>query len=160
MDSLLDTVGGLPVHSLVVHAAVVLVPLSALGAIVMAFFRSFSRRFGVLVVVGAAAGAAACVIAKESGEQLAARVGEPERHAELGDVMPLIAGALFVLVLVFWLIDRGVPLNRSRPIWLILLAILLVAVSLVALYWVVVTGHSGSEAVWSAVIENTRAPSD
>lgn len=156
MDSLLDTVAGLPVHPLVVHAAVVLVPLAALGAVLMAFWRSFSRRFGVIVVIAAGVGAVASFVAKESGEQLAARVGEPEQHAELGDVLPLIAFALFVLVLVFWLFDRGVPENRPRPAWLIALAVLMVIAAAVAVFWTVRTGHTGAEATWSAIVENTR----
>ena len=158
MDSLLDTVAGLPVHPLVVHAAVVLVPLAALGAILMAFWRSFSRRFGVIVVITAGVGAVASFVAKESGEQLAARVGEPEQHAELGDVLPLIAFALFVIVLVFWLFDRGVPANRTRPAWLIALAVVMVAAAAVAMFWTIRTGHTGAEASWSAIIENTRPP--
>jgi uncharacterized membrane protein len=158
VDSLLDTVAGLPVHPLVVHAAVVLVPLAALGAILMAFWRSFSRRFGVIVVIAAGVAAGASFIARGSGEQLAERVGEPEQHAELGEVLPLIALALFVLVLVFWLFDRGVPANRTRPVWLIALAALLVVASVVAVFWTVRTGHTGAEATWSAVIENTRPP--
>jgi hypothetical protein len=87
MGSLFDTIGGLPVHSLVVHAVVVLVPLVALGAILMAFWPSFSRRFGTLIVVVAAGAAAATVVAKESGEQLAGRVGSPEPHVDLGSRM-------------------------------------------------------------------------
>lgn len=158
MDSLLDTVAGLPVHPLVVHAAVVLVPLAALGAILMAFWRSFSRRFGVIVVITAGVGAVASFVAKESGEQLAARVGEPEQHAELGDVLPLIAFALFVIVLVFWLFDRGVPANRARPAWLIALAVVMVAAAAVAMFWTIRTGHTGAEATWSAIVENTRPP--
>lgn len=159
MESLLDTVAGLPVHPLVVHAAVVLVPLAALGSVLMVFWRSFSRRFGVLVVIAAGVGAAVSFIAKESGEQLAARVGEPEQHAELGEVLPLIAAALFVIVLVFWLFDRGVPANRTRPGWLIALALLLVVAAAAAVFWTVRTGHTGAEASWSAIIENTRPPS-
>ena len=158
MDSLLDTVAGLPVHPLVVHAAVVLVPLAALGAILMAFWRSFSRRFGVIVVITAGVGAVASFVAKESGEQLAARVGEPEQHAELGDVLPLIAFALFVIVVVFWLFDRGVPANRTRPAWLIALAVVMVAAAAVAMFWTIRTGHTGAEATWSAIVENTRPP--
>lgn len=156
MESLLDTVFGLPVHPLVVHAAVVLIPLAAVGAILMAVWSSFSRRFGVIVVILAGLGAGAAFVAKASGEQLATRVGEPEAHAELGEVMPLIAAVFFVLVLAFWLFDRGIPGNRTRPAWLIVLAVVLVVASLVAIGWTIRVGHSGAEATWSAVIESTN----
>lgn len=155
MGSLLDTVAGLPVHSLVVHAVVVLVPLVALGAILMAVWPSFSRRFGTLIVIVGGGAAAASLVAKESGEQLALRVGTPLPHADLGKLMPLFAGALFVVLLVFWLFDRGIPMNRPRPGWLVALAVVLVIVALAAMAWTFRVGHSGSEAVWKPIIANT-----
>lgn len=121
----------------------------------MAFSARFSRRFGVIVVILAGLAAGAALVAKESGEQLAARVGEPEQHAELGDVLPLIAAVFFVVLLVFWLFDRGIPMNRSRPVWLIALAVALVVVSLVAIGWTIRVGHTGAEAAWSDVIQST-----
>lgn len=135
---------------------VVLVPLSAAGAVIMAVSPAFSRRFGTLIVILAGVAAVASVVAKESGEQFAARVGSPQPHVELGDRMPLFAGALFVLLLVFWLVDRGIPANRSRPVWLVVLAVVVVIVALAATWWTIRVGHSGSEAVWGPIIENTR----
>lgn len=155
MESLLDTIAGLPVHPLVVHAAVVLIPLAAVGGIIMAFSATVSRRFGVVVVILAALGAGAAVVSRLSGEQLALRVGEPEQHAELGELMPIIAAVFVVVLLVFWLFDRGIPMNRARPAWLIALAVLLVVVSLVAIGWTIRVGHTGAEATWSAIIDNT-----
>jgi hypothetical protein len=150
-----DTVFGLPVHSLVVHAVVVLLPLSAVGAICIALVPSWSKRFGILVVLGTFASFGAAVVARQSGEQLASRVGSPQPHVDLGSVLPLIALVLFVLVLVFWLYDRGVPGGRSRPTWLKVLAGLVVVVALVATGWTIRVGHTGSEAVWSPIVENT-----
>jgi uncharacterized membrane protein len=155
VDGILDSVAGLPMHPLIVHAAVVLVPLAALGLILMAVRPSFSRRFGVIVVIVAAAGALAAVAAKLSGEELAERIGTPEVHAELGDLLPLVAGGLFLLGLVFWLVDRGIPGNKPRPVWLVLYAILLIAASAFAIYWTIRVGHSGAEVTWSTVIEDT-----
>ena len=153
MGSLLDTVSGLPVHSLVVHAVVVLVPLAAVGAVLMAVWRSFSRRFAPLIVIVAAIAAGSALVAKESGEKLAVRVGGgPPAHMSLGRWMPVIAGALFVLVLVFWLVDRGIPLNRPRPLWLKLLGVALIVVALFATFWTVRVGHTGSEAVWNQLL--------
>ena len=156
MSGLLDTIGGIPVHALVVHAAVVLVPLAALGASLMAVRSSFSRRFGTLVVLVAFVAAGACVVAKESGEQLARRVGSPQPHVDLGDVMPLVAGVLFLLVLVFWLFDRGIPANKPRPMWLVLLAIVLVIASVGALYWTFRVGDSGAKAVWEPIMSKAQ----
>ncbi len=156
MSAFLDTIGGIPVHALVVHAAVVLVPLTALGAILMAVRPDFSRRFGTLVVIVGFVAAASCVVAKESGEQLARHVGSPQPHVDLGDVMPLVAGGLFLLVLVFWLFDRGIPANKSRPMWLILLAGVVVIASLAAVYWTFRVGDSGARAVWEPIMSNAQ----
>ena len=153
MDALFDTVGGIPVHALVVHAVVVLVPLAAIGALLMAVRPSFSRRFGSLVVIIAGIGAAASLVAKESGEQLALRVGEPDPHVELGDVMPLFASGLLVLVLVFWLFDRGIPANRSRPAWLVVLAVVMVIGAVAATWWTIRVGDSGAKAVWEPILQ-------
>jgi uncharacterized membrane protein len=152
---MLDTVAGLPMHPLIVHAAVVLIPMAALAFILMVFSPPFSRRFGALVVIVAGAGALAAVAAKLSGEELAERVGTPEVHADLGDLLPWIAIGLFVLGLVFWLLDRGIPGNKTRPAGVILLAILLLATAVFAIYWTIRVGHSGAEAVWGTVVEST-----
>ena len=152
MDSLLDTVGGIPVHPLVVHVVVILVPLSALGAVLMVLRRSFSRRYASLVVIFAAGGAGAAVVAKLSGEQLTKRVGTPATHVELGSLMPLIAIGLFILITAFWLFDRGIPMNRARPIWLSILGGVLVLASVFAVVWTLLVGHSGAEAVWTSLL--------
>jgi len=142
-------------HPLIVHGAVVLVPLAALGLMLMAVRPAFSRRFGVLIVIVAGMAALASVAAKLSGEELAERVGTPEVHAELGDVMPLVALGLFVLGLVFWLVDRGIPGNKPRPGWLVMYAILLFLASAFAIYWTIRVGHSGAEVTWAGVVERT-----
>ncbi|MBI1352046.1 MAG: hypothetical protein GC156_13115 [Actinomycetales bacterium] len=150
MESVFDTVAGLPLHPLVVHAVVVLIPLTAVGAIVMVLRRSFSRRYGALVVGLAAVGAVSAVIAKESGERLAARVGTPTEHADLGSVLPLFAGGYVALLLAFWLVDRGIPANRPRPGWVIALGVALILAAVAATGWTVWTGHSGAVATWGS----------
>lgn len=151
-----DTIFGLPVNALVVHSVVVLIPLSAIGAVLMAVRPSFSRRFGPLVVLLAFLAAGFSVISEKSGEQLAERVGLPLVHSELGSSMPLIAIAFFVVLLVFWLFDRGIPRNRHRPVWVRLLAVVLIALAVLATIWVIRVGHSGAEATWSYKIEQTN----
>jgi hypothetical protein len=152
MGSLLDLVGGIPVHPLVVHVVVVLVPLSSLGAVLMVLRRSFSRRYASLVVVFAGFSAGAAVVAKESGEQLTKHVGTPATHVEFGSLMPPIAIGLFVLIAIFWLFDRGIPMNRSRPIWLSILGGVLILAAIFAVVWTLLVGHSGAEAVWTSLL--------
>jgi hypothetical protein len=146
---------GLPVHVLVVHAVVVLLPLASIGAVLVALLPRFSQRFAVLVVVLAWAAVPAAFLAEGSGEQFAERVGLPQPHAELGESMPYFAVALAVVLLVFWLFDRGIPGNRGRPWWLKGLAVVLILVAVLTTWWTIRVGHSGAEATWSAVVQNT-----
>ncbi len=154
MESALDSVAGLPVHALVVHS-VILIPIVAIAAIWMAIRPTFSRRFGVAVVIFAVISLIASVISRLSGEQLASRIGYPDPHTALGNVLPIFIGVFTLLLLVFWLFDRGVPGNRQRPTWLRILAVGVVVSAVLAVWWTVRVGHSGAEATWKAVIENT-----
>jgi uncharacterized membrane protein len=146
---MLDTIAGLPAHPLLVHGAVVLAPLTAIGAVVMAVWPRFARRYGVLVVAVAGLAFVSSALAKLSGEELAKRVGTPQPHAELADPLPILMLLLALIVTGLWLLDRGRPTNRSRPVLVIVLAVAVVVMSLVVTYWTVRVGHSGAEAVWS-----------
>lgn len=149
---MLESVLGLPVHPLVVHAVVVLVPLVAVGAVLMACSSRFSRRFGVLVVVLGGVALVATMLAKLSGEDLSERLGTPQPHAQLADPMPVIVAVLVLLALALWLLDRGRPTNRRRPVIVVVIAVALVIAAVVATYWTVRVGHTGAEAVWSGRI--------
>lgn len=151
-----DTVAGLPVHALVVHAVVVLVPVTSLGAIVIAIVPRWSRRFGILVPLFALAAAGAAVVAQLSGEQLAARVGLPADHASLGASMKWFALALLVVTTALWLADNG--RQGSRPVWVKILAVVVILVAVASTWWVVLTGDSGARAVWEPVVTNTPPP--
>lgn len=149
METVLDTFAGLPVHPLVVHVAVVFVPVAALASIIMAIRPQFSRRFGVAIVSLAIIAAIMSFISKASGDRLAARLGyEPQPHTELGNTLPIFVTVFALLLLVFWLFDRGVPGNRRRPTWLKVFAVAVVVAALLATWWTIRVGHSGAEAVW------------
>lgn len=151
-----DLIAGLPVHILIVHLAVVLIPLSAIGAILIAARPKALRLFGAATVIGATVGVIASVIATLSGNQLAERVGWPEKHANYGDIFPFAAMAFLVLLIVFWVYARGVPLNRNRPLWLKVFGAVLIVASVGISYFTVLTGYSGSKATWSEIVENTQ----
>lgn len=147
-----DLINGLPVHPLVVHAAVVLIPLTALGVLLMALWPRFSRSLGWLVALGGLVAAGSAFVAKQSGEALEERVGEPGfNHAELGDVMPILAVGLLVVAVILWWVDRsasaeGAPPRRALRIAVAILAVL---VALANLVWIYRVGDSGAKSVWS-----------
>lgn len=150
---MLDTITGLPIHPLVVHAVIVLLPLSALGAILVAARQRWDRTYGWLVVLGAFVALGSSVVAKESGEKLASRVGWPEDHIEWGEKIPFAAFGLFVsLALLYWF-DRQQTGGRTTLTKVVAALVILVAAGNLAL--AVLAGHSGATAVWRSTIEST-----
>ncbi len=143
----LAAASGVPAHVLVVDLAVVLVPLAALGTILVAAWRSFSRRAAVLVVLVAWAGLLGVVAATASGQRLAAQA--TSGHASEAAPLPWSAGAMALLLTAFWLVDRGVPGNRPRPWWLWLLGAAAVLAGVAAAALAVRAGYSGALAAWS-----------
>jgi hypothetical protein len=101
-----DTINGLPVHPLVVHAVVVLLPCAIVGAFAIVLRPVWRERFGVLVVLVAGLATLTIPIATSSGEALQRRVGNPGEHTELGDQLIWFALPLFVLLAVYVWINR------------------------------------------------------
>lgn len=96
-----ETVNGLPLHPLVVHAAVVLIPLVFALTILVVVRQAWRRSLGWWAVLLAAGTVGATALAAESGEALAEVVGEPLRHASLGEGLPYFAAAMFVMLTVY-----------------------------------------------------------
>ena len=151
-----DSIYGVPIHALIVHVAIVLTPLSAIGAILIAARPKALRLFGAATVIGAAVGAVASVISKTSGQNLSQRVGWPQEHVDYGNIFPIAAVAFLLLLVVFWLIARGVPLNRNRPLWLKVFGAALIFAAIGITYLTVLTGFSGASATWTRTMENTQ----
>lgn len=147
-----DTIFGLPTHTLVVHAAVVLLPLAAVGAVIMGFSQRFSLRFGPVVVVVAAVGTVAAIASRVSGEEFAERVGNPEVHAQAGSVLPFVAAGFLVAVVLLWLLDR----RGARDLGTRIVAVVVIVASLAVTGWTIRTGHTGAEATWKAIVDNTQ----
>jgi hypothetical protein len=143
-----EVVWGLPLHPLVIHAVVVLVPLTAIGAVLMVVRPRFSKRFGVIVVASAALSVVSAFLAKDSGQTLARTQPVSGEHVMAGDVVPLPILGFAVVLTVFWLFDRGVPGNRRRPLWLTALAVVVAIAALACTYLVVRAGHTGALSVW------------
>jgi hypothetical protein len=147
-----DTITNLPWHPLVVHAVIVLVPLSCLGAVLVAVKADWNRLHGFLVLASSFVAAGSSVVAKESGEALASRTGVPLEHAQWGKWVVVSAGLLFLSVAALWWLDRR---NDVRSGAMKALAVLQIVLAAVAFTIVVLAGHSGATAVWGPIVENT-----
>lgn len=140
---------GLPLHPLVVHAVVVLIPLSAIGLLAIVLVRRWRAPYGPLVLAGLFLAAVFAFVAESSGESLAQTVGQPGSHAQWGERLPAASAAAFVLALVWWLWQRR---STDRSGWgvRVLGGLALVAgLGLTALTGVV--GHTGAQAAWGKV---------
>ena len=159
LSSVFDTIGGLPVHPLAVHLAVVLVPLGALALIALILLPKQRKTYLPITVGTLAVGTIATYMAKESGEQLAIRVGLPQEHAALGDVLfPASIGLLLLAVVFWWLVRTDRP-KLQLQLAMSAAAIGAIAVSTLTFF----VGHSGAEATWAnkiQVIEPTASPTE
>ena len=146
-----DLIFGLPVHPLVVHSAVVLVPLVAFAGIAMSYIPSFSRRYGKVIFILALVAQVSLFVAKLSGESFEERLGKNiERHADLGEIAPFTFIPLLILIYIRWRFDRE-GANTGSPIVRRLVSILLVAAAILALIYIFLVGHSGADSVWGFV---------
>jgi hypothetical protein len=135
---------GLPVHPLVVHAVVVLVPLVALGTIVAAISRTWFDRLRLVLAALAVGAAGAGFVARSSGESLLRRVpGSPEvaSHANVSEALPWLLLPAAALVLAW-------ALAGSQHRWHRVLGVAVVVVWVGATVWTVLAGHSGAVSVW------------
>ncbi len=94
---MLDSFNGLPLHPLVVHAVVVLLPLASLGTVAIVVRARWRAVYGPLVVGAALVATALIPVATSSGESLEHQVGNPGEHAELGDQVSWFAIPILVL---------------------------------------------------------------
>jgi hypothetical protein len=143
-----DTFQGLPVHALIVHATVVLLPLMALVTVVVAVRPRLRARFAWWAVAVDAVLVPLTFATKQSGEQLQQRLGSGpalDRHAHLGAQLIWFVLALAVTALLVALVkDRGGAPSAGASVLTAVAAVLL-------LVWVVRVGHTGAEAVWGGL---------
>ena len=139
-----ETIGGLPLHPLIVHATVVLLPLSALGLLILIAVPRWRRTFGWLVLFGLLLSTIAAFLSKETGENLAAEIGITKTHAEWGDRLVPVAAVLFVAAAVwYWRIRVG-----AKGALTVIAAVIAAALAIAAIAVTVLVGHSGAEAAW------------
>ncbi|MEO5832329.1 MAG: DUF2231 domain-containing protein [Nakamurella sp.] len=151
-----DTVFGLPLHPLVVHATVVFVPAAVLALLVAALWPRFRRWAGPAPLVLAVIALILVPISTQSGESLENTLGRSaliEQHSAYADgLLPWMAGAVVVAFGVWWWrqSERTAAGRFGRlPRWLSgVLVAAAVIVTAGTTVQVVLIGHSGAEAAW------------
>jgi hypothetical protein len=147
---------GLPAHPLVVHAAVVLLPLAAVATLVCAAVPSARRYYAPVALAVALAAVLAVGLAQTSGESLEEQVDETElveEHAGQGErVLPWAIGVVVVAgaVTAIPLLARRRPGVSARNVTAVVVAASLLA-GAGAIWTVVEVGHSGAKATWDDV---------
>lgn len=140
-------INGIPAHPLLVHLVVVLLPLTAVAAIVVSAWPAAQRKLTFLVPLGAIVGALAVPITTRAGNELADKLGNPpfiEKHQDYGDQILPWAVALAVTTLAQWFYLRRGTATVPR----VVLGLLVVASAVGTATLVVLTGDSGAQAVW------------
>lgn len=180
---MLDTIFGLPIHPLVVHATVVMVPLATLSVLLAGVWPRFRRWAGWLPLGLALIALFLVPLSTQSGESLQRRVGRTDlvkQHVQMADgLLPWVAGLVVAAALttVLWRRSRrpaasvdgaermvepsgrpsGVVAATSRSLILVAGALAVVAAA-GSTVQVVRIGHSGAEAAWSTVSGPRAAP--
>ncbi len=144
-----DLAFGLPLHPLAVHVPVVLLPLGALGVLLVLLVPRWRTLLAWPVIAVTGIAAAGALVAKLSGEALAARVGSPGQHEQLGNWTLAMAAILFAATLGWWLWQGGADRRRrTTGIVGLIAGTLLATLALGSIIVAVLTGHTGATQVW------------
>ncbi|MEO8540774.1 MAG: DUF2231 domain-containing protein [bacterium] len=155
---MLTNLAGLPAHALLVHAAVVLVPLAAIALAATGWKAAWRKAYSFPIAIMAVAGGIFAFLAKQTGEPLqhslrvaGQAVGQEVRfgeHPEQGDTAFFFAMVFGFVAVAFWAIDRYRErwnLPKWSPIAAYGVALIPAARALVTM---IVAGHSGATLVW------------
>jgi hypothetical protein len=163
----MNTVNGLPAHILLVHAVVVLIPLSAFLLLVTALWPATRRRLAGPNAILAVGSLILIPITTSAGEWLERHVPRTaliERHTHLGDTALWFSLPVALLALVVWwrgreadAIATRATAVRARRTYLapasaaltIVIAVLSVAAAGSAAFDIYRIGDSGAQASWN-----------
>ncbi|WP_405147630.1 hypothetical protein OG589_08315 [Sphaerisporangium sp. NBC_01403] len=149
-----DEILGLPAHPLIIHTAVIFIPLLALGSVVYGLAPRVRPSLSWPVVLLALAAPASAFAAKESGEAfkqgrfagaegaLGQRINDHESYAD-----PLLLSVIGLGVATLLLVYSSRKLGKVTTG---VLSAVTVVLALVAGYYVLMAGHTGATAVWAS----------
>ncbi len=154
----------LPLHPLVVHAAVMLLVLVPVGVLVSLFWPGLRNRLDWILPLGAVGALIAAIAADITGKQLLLNLKQGSllvaNHAELGEKGPWVAGVFAVATIGWWLTSSEIMkgwVEANQP-WLrqgripLVASILMAIACIVMLVVVFLIGDSGATAVWTNLV--------
>jgi uncharacterized membrane protein len=153
-----ETVLGIPAHPLLVHAAVIFIPLQLLGAVVYALVPRVRPRIGWATAALIVIGPVAAWFAKLSGDAFKARLGRRGTtsgaffdkivsHQHLGTFTAWFSLGLAAATLLLMLQANSSAKGNQPLSWALKIIVLGLAVT--TGYYVFKTGDSGAHIVWS-----------
>ncbi len=163
-------VDGLPLHVLVVHFVIVLVPLTALCVILAAVWPAVRRRLGVALALLGLAIIALVPLATQAGEWLMQRVAPTPligEHTAYGNALWPWSLSLGILGIATWLwyfllerrnkggTDPRRPSRGVRRAAAVVIAVLALGLGTGATVQTILAGESGSRAVWEGSFSDT-----
>ncbi|MEV6831980.1 DUF2231 domain-containing protein [Amycolatopsis sp. NPDC051102] len=167
----MTTVNGLPAHILLVHAIVVLLPLSALLLVLSAVWPAARGKLAGPNAILAVLVVLLVPITTDAGEWLERRVARTplvRTHTELGDTAIWVALPVAVLALLVWWRTRETRQGAAKRTFLapasaavtVVLAVLSVAAAGAAVFDVYRIGDSGAQATWQGQVDTAQAPGE
>jgi hypothetical protein len=156
------TVFGLPTHALIVHAAVIIVPLAVIALAATGWNANWRRHYSFPVALMAIGGAIFAFIAAQSGGPLerqvrrAAEVAGVQRvrfggHPGNGNTAEFVAIVFAAFVVVYWGVNRYGE-RWKLPAWMPFGSYVVALVpGILALTTMIIAGHSGAKLVWKDV---------
>ncbi|WP_214416820.1 DUF2231 domain-containing protein [Sphaerisporangium fuscum] len=148
-----DQIFGLPAHPLIIHAAVMFIPLLAAGSVVYGLVPRVRPSIAWAVVLLGIAAPITAFVAKESGEAL-----EHGRFAGAGGALherieehssyanPLVLSTLGLAVSSLLLVYASRRLGKTTTA---ILTVTTVVLALAAGFFVIRAGHTGATAAWA-----------
>ena len=154
----MDLITGLPIHPLINHGVAVLVPLAAIGALLVIFIPKLRLTYAPLVLVTVLLATLSAFIATQSGEALSERVGLPNSHATQGERLSYVVLAFAILFTIWFALERS---DRIREVFANLfkraLKVVIPITAALSFVLTILVGHSGAEATWKDRIVQTQA---
>ncbi|MFL6156002.1 MAG: DUF2231 domain-containing protein [Marmoricola sp.] len=164
---MLDSFQGLPVHALIVHATVVMVPTAALVVALASVYPRFRSWIGIGMPVAAVVALILVPLSTESGDKLKDHIdpGPPARvaeliheHEELADTLLWYVLPLVVVAVVGYLLHRRGNVSTTLTAVVAVVSIALGAATIVDVARI---GHAGAKAAWDGTtnLDHGNAPS-